>query len=202
MLNSHLLAPTGSQQIDESSSSSSRKRQRRSSSSSPTDNTNTAVDTAQVEAICRKLMSEVASQWRAEGEHQLRSELQALESRMRGWVDERLSKHADELKDEIRRTSVQQQNHLDDSIQVLRDEVELARHEAQDTMDRIDEVTENVGKAKEETEELVDGRVGERVEALRSELEEYVADQVHEAEDRVIDRLRSSVFIDFNIYDT
>lgn len=155
-----------------------------------------------MEATCRKLMNEVASQWRAEGEHQLRSELQGLETRMRAFVDERLRKHTDDLREELGRVSARQQDHLDDTIQVLADEVELARDETQDTMDRIDEVREEVGKAREETEGLVDGRVDERAEVLKAELEEYVADQVHEAEDRVIDRLRSSVFIDFNIYDT
>lgn len=148
-------------------------------------------------------MGEMASQWRAEGENQLRSELQAMEARMRDWVDERLRTHANDLKDEIHRTSVQQQqDYVDDSVQVIRDEVEIARAETQDTMDKIDEVQENLGRAKEETEEVIDGRVDERVEVLRAELEEYVADQVAEAENRVIDRLRSSVCIDFNIYDT
>lgn len=161
-----------------------------------------------MEAICRKLLSEkMASQRLAEGAqqqqiHLLRTELQAMETRIRDWVDERLRTHADDLKEEIRRTSVQQQNQLDDAVTVLREEVELARAETQDTMDRIDEVEEDLGKAKEDTEELIDGRVDERVEGLRAELEEYVGEQVAEAEDRVIDRLRSSVFIDFNIYDS
>lgn len=161
-----------------------------------------------MEAICRKLLSEtMASQRLAEGAqqqqiHLLRTELQAMETRIRDWVDERLRTHADDLKEEIRRTSVQQQNQLDDAVTVLREEVELARAETQDTMYRIDEVCEDLGKAKEDTEELIDERVDERVEGLRAELEEYVGEQVAEAEDRVIDRLRSSVFIDFNIYDS
>lgn len=207
--NSH---PTPTETAEPSSSNGSRKRRRRSSSSScssrssPTskkDKTAGALDVAHVEAICRKLISEASSQWRADGERQLRSELGALEARMRCWVDGRLSKHAQDLKDEIRRTSVQPlQNNLDDSILVLQGEVEHARDETRDTIDRIDEVQEELGKAREDTEGIVDERVDERVEALRAELEEYVTDQVHEAEDRVIDRLRSSVFIDFNIYDT
>lgn len=207
--NSH-PAPTDT--AEPSSSNSSRKRRRRSNSSScsgrsnPTDEKNKtvgALDAAHVEAVCRRLISEASSQWRAEGELQLRNELGAMESRMKSWVDGRLSKHAEDLKDEIRRTSVQPlQNNLDDSMLILQGEVEHARDETQDTMDRIDEVKEDLGKAREETEGIVDERVDERVEVLRAELEEYVTDQVHEAEDRVIDRLRSSVFIDFNIYDT
>lgn len=146
-------------------------------------------------------MGEMTAKWREESE-QMRSELYQMESRMKEWVDDRLRKHLDDIKEETQRVGVQQQNQVDDQIQEIRIEVQDGREETQETFDRIDEVKEDIERFRDETSDLVDSRLDERLDTLRSELEEYVTDQVHEAGDRVIDRLRSSVFIDFNIYDS
>lgn len=144
-------------------------------------------------------MVEMTAQWR-EDSNQLRTELHQMETRVKDWVNERLSKHKDDVREEIRRTSVEQQNSVDDQVGEVRLELEGVREETQGADERLDEVKEEVERFRDETSDLVDGRLDERMESLRSELEEHIADQLHEAEDRVIERLRSSVYIDFNIY--
>lgn len=159
-----------------------------------------ATDTAHMEAVCRKLMGEMTAKWREDGE-QLRSELRQTETRIKGWVDERLSKHVDDIREELRRTSVQQQNQMCDQVQEVRLELQEVRDEVQGIDERSEEVMEEVQKFRDDTSDLVDGRLDERLEGLQSELEEYVAEELHNAEDRVIERLRSSVYVDFGIYD-
>lgn len=145
-------------------------------------------------------MTEMTAKWREEGD-QLRVELRQMETRMKVWVEERLGKHVDDVREEIRRTTVEQQNQVDDQVQELRLELQEIREETQGVDDRIEDLKEEVEARREEAPDLVDGRLDERLESLRSELEEHVTDQLHEAENRVIDRLRSNVFIDFNIYE-
>lgn len=183
----------------------SRKR-RRTSSTEVDSNTHTpppqnfSTDTAHMEAICRKLMGEMTAKWREEGE-QLRFELRHMETRMKDWVDERLNKCMDDIRDEIGRTSVQQQNQIHEQVQEVRLELQEVREEAQVVDERSEEVMEEVQKFRDDTSDLVDGRLDERLEGLQSELEEYVAEQLSDVEDRVMDRLRSNVYIDFGIYD-
>lgn len=144
-------------------------------------------------------MAEMTAQWR-EDSNQLRTELHQMEARVKDWVADRLSKHIDDVREELRRTSVQHQNSVDDQVGELRLELQGVREETQSADDRLEEAKEEVDRLRDEACDLVDGRLDERIETLRSEIEEQVADQLHEAEDRVIERLRSSVYIDFNIY--
>lgn len=153
-----------------------------------------------MEAVCRKLMGEMTAKWREESD-QLRSELRSMETRIQTWVDERLDRHVAEIREEMRRTSVRQQNQTHEQVQEVKLEVQEVRDEAQVIDERSEEIAEDVQKLKDETSDLVDSRLDERLEGLQSELEEYVAEHLHDAEDRVIDRLRSNVYIDFGIYD-
>lgn len=157
-------------------------------------------DNDRVEAICRKLMNEMTAKWREEGD-QLRNELQQVETRIKNWVDERLDKHVVELRQEIERTSVQQETQVYDQVQEVRKEVQQVSDETQETFDRVEEVKEDMQAFKDETSELVDGRLEEQMDSVRSELEEYMVEQIHQAQDRIVDHIRSNVYIDFNIYD-
>lgn len=189
----------------DASASNSRKRRRTSS----TGDERAVDDVAQrqtpqeidrIEAICRKLMNEMSAKWREEGNH-LRNELHQVETRMKDWVDERLNKHVVELRQEIERTSVQQETQVYDQVQEVRKEVQQVGDETQETFDRLEEVKEDMQALKDEISELVDGRLEEQMDNVRSELEEYVVEQVHQAQDRIVDHIRSNVYIDFNIYD-
>lgn len=60
-------------------------------------------------------MDEMNAKWREQGD-QLRSELWQMETRVKDWVDGRLSKHITDLRDEMQRASVQQQNSVDDHL--------------------------------------------------------------------------------------
>lgn len=145
-------------------------------------------------------MNEMTAKWRDES-NQLRNELQQMETRIKDWVDERLNMHVDALRQEIERTSVQQQIQAFDQVQEVRTEVQQVSDETQETFERIEEVREDMQAFKEETSELVDVRLEEQTEVVRSELEEYVVERMHEAQDRIVDHIRSNVYIDFNIYD-
>lgn len=145
-------------------------------------------------------MGEMTAEWREQGD-QLRNEIQQMETRIKDWVDERLTKHAADLRREIERTSVQQQNQVRDQVQELRAEVRQVSDETQETFDRIEEAKEDMQAFKDETSELVDGRLEEQLDTVRNELEEYVVEQMHEAQERIVDHIRSNVYIDFNIYD-
>ncbi|KAJ4422783.1 hypothetical protein N0V82_002562 [Gnomoniopsis sp. IMI 355080] len=187
------------------SASSSRKRRRTSSNgdeSAVEDVTKSEnpQDIDRVEAICRKLMNEMTAKWREEGD-QLRNELHQVETRIKDWVDERLDKHVVKLRQEIERTSVQQETQAYDQVQEVRKEVQQVSDETQETFDRIEEVKEDMQAFKDETLGLVDGRLEEQMDSVRSELEEYVVEQIHQAQDRIVDHIRSNVYIDFNIYD-
>jgi hypothetical protein len=138
-------------------------------------------------------MGEMNAKWREDGD-QLRTELRQMETRMKGWMDERLKKHVDEIRAEMCRASVQQQDQTKDHVKEVKQEKHGVDTEKED-------VKEDVQALGAETCEIIDGKLDARLDCLRSELEEYVADQIHEAEDRVIDRLRSSVYIDFNVYE-
>lgn len=157
-------------------------------------------DTDRMEAVCRKIMGEMIAKWQEEGDH-LRNELQQMETRIKDWVDERLNKYTDDLRQEIERTSVQQQTEIYDQVQEVRREIQQVSDENQATFDRIEDVEEGIQASKEETSELVDDRLEEQMATVRSEIEEYVVEQMHEAQDRIVDHIRSNVYIDFNIYD-
>lgn len=157
-------------------------------------------DTDRVEAVCRKLMIEMTAKWREESD-QLRNELQRAEARIKDWVDERLNRHIVDIREEIERTSVHQEVQTYDQVQEVRKEVQQVSDETQETFDRIEEVKEDMQAFKDETSELVDGRLEEQMDVVRSELEEYVVEQMHQTQDRIIDHIRSNVYIDFNIYD-
>lgn len=157
-------------------------------------------DTDRVEAVCRKLMIEMTAKWREESD-QLRNELQRAEARIKDWVDERLNRHIVDIREEIERTSAHQEVQTYDQVQEVRKEVQQVSDETQETFDRIEEVKEDMQAFKDETSELVDGRLEEQMDVVRSELEEYVVEQMHQTQDRIIDHIRSNVYIDFNIYD-
>lgn len=157
-------------------------------------------DTERVEAVCRKLMDEMVAKWRQES-NELRNELQQVETRIKDWVDERLNKHVVDIRQEIERTSVQQEVQTHDQVQEVRQEVQQVSDETQETFDRIEEVKEDMQAFKDETSQLVDGRLEEQMDVVRNELEEYVVEQMHQTQDRIIDHIRSNVYIDFNIYD-
>lgn len=157
-------------------------------------------DTERVEAVCRKLMDEMVAKWRQES-NELRDELQQVETRIKDWVDERLNKHIVDIRQEIERTSVQQEVQTYDQVQEVRQEVQQVSDETQETFDRIEEVKEDMQAFKDETSQLVDGRLEEHMDVVRNELEEYVVEQMHQTQDRIIDHIRSNVYIDFNIYD-
>lgn len=153
-----------------------------------------------MEAVCRKLMGEMIAK-RHEEDEQLRSELQHMETRIKDWVSERLSKHMDDIREEIHRTSVQQQDQVGGQVHEVKLELQEVAEEVQGVGERAEEIQEEVQRFRDDASDLVDARLDERLECLQSELEEHVADQLHDVEDRVIDRLRSSVCIDFNIFD-
>lgn len=150
-------------------------------------------DADHAEAICRRLMGEMDAKWRADRD-QLRNELQQMEARMKVWVDQRLSKHVADFRRELQETSVEGRNHVDEEVHGVRREVE-------ETHDRIEEVHEDLQALKDETSELVDSKVEERMDAVRGELDEFLNEKMHEAQDRIVDHIRSNVYIDFNIYD-
>ncbi|KAF3762586.1 hypothetical protein M406DRAFT_352836 [Cryphonectria parasitica EP155] len=160
----------------EAPASGSKKRRRTSSSAEEAATRENArcepnVDTVYVEAICRKLLGEMNAKWREESD-QLRSELRQMETRMKDWVDERLSAHATELRDEMQRTNVQQQNQVHDEVHEARLELQEARDEAQATAERLEEVMVEVKAVGDEVSDVVDGRLDERLEHLRGELED------------------------------
>lgn len=152
-----------------------------------------AQDTDRVEAICRKLMGEMSAKWQEDSD-QLRRELQQMEARVKFWVDERLNKHVDDLRRELQETSVEQRNHV-------HDETHEIRRDIQESHDRTEELHEDLQALKDETSEFVDARLDERIDGVRGELEEFLTDKLHEAQDRIVDHIRSNVYIDFNIYD-
>lgn len=196
--------PSVSSTID-APASSSRKRRRTSSDCDESAGENVTQrennqDIDHVETVCRKLMSEMTAKWREEGD-QLRNELHQVETRIKDWVDERLNKHVVDLRQEIERTSVQQEIQVYDQVQEVRKEVQQVSDETQETFDRLEEVKEDMQAFKDETTELVDGRLEEQMDSVRSELEEYVVEQIHQAQDRIVDHIRSNVYIDFNLYD-
>lgn len=176
---------------------SSRKRRRTSSNLDDSVDDMTSAgrnsDAAHVEAVCRKLMGEMTAKWREDND-QLRNELQQMETRVKDWVDERLGKHVDDLRREMQQTSVEQRNHAEEVVHE-------ARTETQEVYDRVEEVNDELQVVKDETSELVDSRLDERVDAVRGELEEFLTEKMHEAQDRIVDHIRSNVYIDFNIYE-
>lgn len=133
-------------------------------------------------------MDEMNAKWREQGD-QLRSELWQMETRVKDWVN----KHITDLRDEMQRMSVQQQNSVDDQLLEVRIEVQDVRDEDQATTERIEEVHEETKAFRDETADIVDGRLDEQLDVLRGELEEYVTDQVHEAKPPVLDGLGSNV---------
>lgn len=145
-------------------------------------------------------MEEMTAKWRQESE-QLRNEMQNVETRIKDWVDERLNRHIVETRQEMERTSVQQEIQTYDQVQEVRKEVQQVSDETQETFDRLEEVKEDMQAFKESTSELIDGRLEEQMDVMRNELEEYVVEQMHQSQDRIVDHIRSNVYIDFNIYD-
>ncbi|CAN8099285.1 unnamed protein product [Discula destructiva] len=174
-------------------------RKRRRTSSSPAYNVTDGVtrthiqDADHVEAICRRLMGVMDAKWRADRD-QLRNALQQMEARMKVWVDERLSKHVADFCRELQETSVESRNHVDEEVHGVRRVVE-------ETDDRVEEMHEDLQALTDETSELVDAKVDERMDAVRGELEEFLDEKMHEAQDRIVDHIRSNVYIDFNIYE-
>lgn len=145
-------------------------------------------------------MNEMTAKWQADN-NQLRSEFQQMETRIKDWVDDRLKTHVAEIRQQIQQTSVQLENHVDDQVEDVKRDLEGAEEQIQANAQDIDELGEKLDGINDDFSGTVDSRLDERLESLRGELEEYVTDQMHDAETRVIDRLRSNVFIDFNIYE-
>lgn len=194
--------PSDDTSSKEHASSSSRKRRRASSAgSNDAANDMTNMDAACVEAICRKMMNDMTAKWRVESSEQVRSEVQQMEARVKDWMDARLRQHADDLRAELRQTSVELQNHVHDTVGDVSNEVQEGADLIQEYAEKVEEVERKLETSRDATSDLVDERLDERIEVLRGEMEEFVGDQLHDAENRVIQRLRDSVYIDFGIYE-
>lgn len=75
------------------------------------------------------------------------------------------------------------------------------REEIQDNADEIEEVKEDVQKFKEEAVDLRNSGFDERMNSLRGKVDVAITHKIQEVENSVIERIRSNVYIDFNIYD-
>ncbi|PSR82714.1 hypothetical protein BD289DRAFT_454164 [Coniella lustricola] len=160
-----------------STSSASRKRRRTDSSTQekspgPASQAGTSDDREHIEAVCRKLMSEMAAKWQADNTQQVRSELQQMEIRIKDWVDDRFKTHAAELKEQLQQTSVQLRNHVDHQVEDVKVDLADAEEQIAANAQDIDELAEKLDGIEDDFSGLVDGRLDERLQSLRGELED------------------------------